>query len=292
MTSSWYTITLNFRLGIEESLTGRIGILHLHPMTLAEAHTKPLLSLSPLAALSSRLARFDISEFSLGMQRGGLPFPLFLRDRNGAKLFWDSWLETSVHRDVARFFKSSFDARIVFKILRKFKEAALRGENFSASLVDGIQARRLKHYLTAMEDIFLIRRLSCHDLGVGKDQWILFDSGLLSYLMTDQNSEGATLSLARTFLINELSAQCEYSNERLDLIYYKSTKGRPIDLIWKNLPLKLISQSNLKGIGWEERALAGAMKTLGATQGFLAAPIERPILSKKGISVVAWSWWS
>jgi predicted AAA+ superfamily ATPase len=226
------------------------------------------------------------------MEMGGLPFPCFLRDQSAMTLYWDAWLETTIYRDIARFFARAYDPRIILKILRQFKEAALRGEFFSSSLISGIQSRKLNSYLTAMEDTFLIRRISCHDQGVGKDLWVLFDSGLLRHLLSDVRSEGATLSIARTFLFNEISAQREYSGKRLELTYYKSAKGRPVDLILDNIPIQIITQSSLSGIGWQERALAGAMKTLGQTRGIIAAPVDHPIIGKKGISILPWSSWS
>lgn len=278
------------RLGIRESLTGRIGLLRLHPLTLAELHRKPFERLEVFP--TEERPRFDIVDFSSGMENGGLPFPCFLRDSASISLYWNAWLETTVYRDIARFFARSYDPRVTLAILSKIKEAALQGECFSASMLPRIQSRRLNSYLSAMEEVFLIRRLVCHEKGVGKDLWILFDSGLLRHLLGSARSEGASLSLARTFLLNEISARSEYSGEKLELTYYKSAKGRAVDLVWKGIPIQVIATSSLRGLGWQQRALAGAMKTLGQSRGIIAAPIDRPILEKTGISILPWSTWS
>ncbi len=278
------------RLDIRESLTGRIGLLHLHPLTLAELHQKPFRA--PEVFPKELTPRFEISEISEGLERGGLPFPCFLRDAAARNLYWSSWLETTIYRDIARFFKRSYDPRVTTKILRRMAEAALRGEYFSTDMVSDIQGRRLQSYLTAMEDVFLIRRMSCHELGVGRDRWFVFDSGLLHHLMGAQRSEGATLSLARVFILNEISALCEYASQRLELTYFKSMQGAPVDLVWDRIPIKITARASLKGVGWEKRSLEGAMKRLKSTRAVLVAPVDRPIIEKKGVSIVPWSMWS
>ncbi len=277
------------RLGIRESLTGRIGLFRLHPLTLAEVHQKPLLA---QVGLQNKAPRFSIDEFSSAMERGGLPFPAFLRDPQSVQLYWQSWLDTTVYRDIARFFKSAYDPRITMRILNKLRDCALNGGHFQIADLPSIQSRRLHSYLQAMEEAFLLRRLSCHEDGVGKDQWMLFDSGLLYHLFAGARSEGATLSLARTFLFNELSALAEYSGRRTELTYFKSSRGKPVDLVWDGIPIKLITSTSLKNLGWQTRALHGAMKALGVHQAAIVAPVSKPVIEKRGISILPWSYWS
>ncbi|MGK5086151.1 AAA family ATPase [Bdellovibrionota bacterium FG-2] len=278
------------RLDIRESLTGRIGMLHLHPLTLAELYQRPFRM--PEVFPVEQAPRFGVAEISEGLERGGLPYPCFLRAPAARSLYWSSWLETTIYRDIARFFKRSYDPRVTTKILKRAAEAASRGEYFSTQMVSDIQARRLQSYLTAMEDTFLMRRMSCSDVGVGKDHWYVFDSGLLNHLMGAQRSEGATLSLARSFILNEISAMCEYSGPRLELTYYKSMQGTPVDLVWNNVPIKITAKANLKGVGWDTRSLEGAMKKLRSPRAILVAPVDRPVIEKKGVSVLPWSMWS
>ena len=51
-----------------------------------------------------------------------------------------------------------------------------------------------------LEDIFLLRKkINCHPSGIGKEIWLLMDSGLATYLMGTMLGEGVTLSLVRHF---------------------------------------------------------------------------------------------
>jgi len=283
------------RIGIRESLTGRLGLLRLHPLTLAELQQHPFVRLpdDPIPKHRTALPRFDITTWSASMARGGLPVPCFIRDPSAASLYWESWLDTTIHRDLARFFSRNFEPRIPLRILKRLAETAAQGDYFEpVASIPEYTRRRLDSYLTAMEEIFLIRRIPVDPRGTGKSHWMVFDSGLLQYLLQNKRSEGATLSLCRTFLLNELSAHSEYGGRRFDPTYFKSSRGRPVDYVWKDLPIKIITSASLRAVGWEERAVAGAMKALGASRGILLAPIDRPIIEKKGISVLPWSMWS
>ena len=284
------------KLGIRESLTGRIGLLRLYPLTLAEQHQKSLQPIpkSPLEQVAPhRKPRFDIATFSAGLPMGGLPLPCFLRDTAAASLYWASWLDTTIHRDLARFFPRGFDPRVPLRILKRLAEASSQGELFDpVGSLKEFSRRKVLNYLVAMEEIFLLRRVSIDPRGVGKDHWMTFDSGLLQHLLKDRPSEGTTLSLVRTFLLNEVLANSEYSGIRPSLNYFKSARGTPVDWVWDDIPIKIITQSSLKSIGWQERAVLGAMKKLNSKRGILLAPIDQPIVEKKGISVLPWSVWS
>jgi predicted AAA+ superfamily ATPase len=278
------------RIGVRESLTGRIGLLRLYPLTLAEIHKEPLRE--PSARFSPDLPRFSIETFSATMARGGLPMPFFLRDAQAFSLYWQGWIDTTVHRDIARFFKRSYDPRITQKILRIICQRAVLGEMTEVGDLTGIQRRTALSYLEAMAGVFLVDRISCHDLGVGKDQFALFDSGLLNFLCGDIQSEGMTLSLARTAIRNELLAGREYAGRRLQLYYFKSSRGSVVDFVLDGVPIKVVTKAAVGKLGWDKRALQGAMKTLGSKHGYLAAPVDLVQRGEDGVHIVPWSYWS
>lgn len=256
-----------------ESLTGRIGTLRLYPLTLREA--------SPTDPLT-------ISLFTQAMKRGGLPVPMFLRDDESRRLYWDGWLETTFIRDLARAYGKGYDldfARLVLKEIAKQLAQGIYPEISQFSK----DPRKVKKYLTAMESIFLVTRIPCHETGIGRDHWIMGDSGLAAHLLKGHlGSEEATLTLARHCIFNEIAANHEYQLKRAPITYYKSARGEPIDFVVNNLPVKVIVKSG-GALGWYEKGLHGAIKTLGCTQGLLCAPIEKsdPI-KKNGISRVSW----
>lgn len=257
-----------------ESLTGRIGTIHLYPLTLREA--------------ISRDEKLSIDLFVKGMQRGGLPVPMFLRDDESRRLYWDGWLETTLIRDLARAYGKGYDLDLARLVMKEIASLLAEGVYPEISRFSK-DSRKVTKYLKAMESIFLLNRLPCHDKGKGRDHWLLGDSGLAAHLMRNRlGTEQATLTLARHSLYNELVANYEYRLEHPSISYFKSARGEPIDFVVNDLPIKVIVKSS-GALGWSEKGLKGAMKTLGSPQGFLCAPIEKsdPI-QKEGITRVSW----
>ena len=97
--------TFSAKIGIRESLTGRIGLHYLYPMTLAEAHQVEF-SAKRAAPLHRENCRFQQADALEQLASGGLPTPLFTRDPEERKSFLSNWLETTVVRDAARAFGS------------------------------------------------------------------------------------------------------------------------------------------------------------------------------------------
>jgi predicted AAA+ superfamily ATPase len=206
-------------------------------------------------------------------------------------------LETTVYRDLYRVFGRGYDPDIAERILGEFGKALREGE-WPSLRHFSIESRKVRKYLDAMQTIFLARKIPAHPQSVGGDVWMLLDSGLVRHVMKTDQGEGASLSLIRHSVINEISANFEYINKRPRLNFYRSAKGSPVDLICEDqeVMFKIIVQGRgaSKGLGWHERPLAGAMKTVGVSRGFLVSPIsEIEIPKKKGtIGLLPWSYWS
>lgn len=275
------------RLGIRESLTGRIGLLELFPMTLAELERAGRKTTTGSRFLPETVIKRAIV--------GGMPVPAFARDADQRRLYWNSWIDTTVSRDLAPFFRGRYDPDFSLKILTRMGEIFRNGELPTLRHFD-IPARKLRSYFEAMESIFLVRRIQCHEAGTGKEAWIFVDSGLAAYFMETTAGEESTLSLIRHFLWNEWGAAFSYIGKRFRRVYFKSAQGTPVDLVIDGIPYKIVPTVDaiLKRRKWEERALHGAMRTLGSEQGFLIAPVESPEFPKngRGIGVLPWGWWS
>lgn len=286
------------KIGIRESLTGRIGLIELFPMTLAELHDKSFRKIRDLSSplrLGHVVPRFESASLGLAALAGGMPVPAFMRDKEQRDLYWRSWLETTIFRDLSRFFSRGFDPDFAFLLLERMADILRQGElptlkHFS------YPARKVRTYLSAMEEIFLLRKINCHALGVGKEVWLLMDSGLAAYLMGVSHGENITLSLVRHFIWNEISAQAAYQGRRLTRVYYKSAQGSALDFVLDNVPFRIVP--NVTGFtqqrDWEERPLRGAMKKLGSPFGYLIGPADKAeIPTKKGdIGVLPWTAWS
>ena len=144
----------------------------------------------------------------------------------------------------------------------------------------------------------MIRRIRCHESqgGPARDAWVCTDSGLAHHLMGRKSGEGATLSLVRHFLWNEWLADAEVNLRRFARTYFRSAKGSPVDLVHEGIPYRIVvsEQDLARQQAWLIRPLAGAMKTLAASQGFLIGPtpsVVRPE-ENKGIGILPFGYWS
>lgn len=273
---------------IRESLTGRIGLCELSPMTLAEINELPF-SPERLLPIHRHKMRFGIENMALQTTKGGVPVPLFSRDTSIRNQYWKNWMATTLGRDLARVYGKGYDADFAEKIF--FDLIYFHEQNIFPSLGDfKYDSRRTRKYLTAFKSVFVVRSLSCHPTGTGKDIYYISDSGLVHAFLR-HTSESASLALTRIFILNEIMANTHYAGHTHHWTYFKSRTGSPIDLVWNQIPIKIIS--SLNQLGWEERSVEGAMKALQSKSGILAGPTDHISLQKnKAVSLVPWTFWS
>ncbi|MGK5088202.1 AAA family ATPase [Bdellovibrionota bacterium FG-2] len=276
---------------VRESLTGRIGLLQLHPFTLAEAHKKELVEIHPLPKTSPR---FSVEEFSQNMALGGLPVPLFTRDVKQRWNYFDQWVQTLLLRDLRHLIRGRYDPEFAQQILQEIGKILLRGE-LATNRTLPWPAAKIGKYLLAFENCFVLRKINPHPAGVGQSAYLFGDSGLAWFFMNQAKGEEGSLSLARHFLLNELFAGIEYNQSPVQntINYFQHAKSKPVDLVWNDIPMKMVISTRLTHLGWEERALEGAMKVLKQKSAYLIAPVEKshPV-NRKGIGVLSWSAWS
>ncbi|MEO5969792.1 MAG: AAA family ATPase [Bdellovibrionia bacterium] len=282
------------KLGIRESLTGRIATLQLFPLTLSEAHQLPLQVARTEGPIHSLNVRFPSDQAMNALTQGGLPVPMFMRDSATRALYFDQWIETALLRDLARVYGRNYDMDIAVSILERM--GGLMREGRMPGLGDfKTEKRKLRNYLSAMESIFLLKRIPCHEAGTGLDRWIFGDAGLAAHFIKTLHGEEVTLSLARQFVFNEILANTQYSGHRMHPRYFKSAQAKEaVDLIWNDIPIKIVHAppGNIP-LGWYEKPVLGAMKKLGSKIGLIVAPVDRADLPKsKGIGIVPWTYWS
>ena len=285
------------KIGIRESLTGRIGLLRLRPFCYGELHQLPPLdsgSRSFVEKIDQIKPRCTSSDVSKSMQLGGMPGVAFMRDAEHRDVYWKSWLDTTLTRDVPRIFKRSYDPDVALGILNRMGQVLADGElptlhHFSQP------ARLLRQYFSSFEEVFLVDRIPVHESGKGNDVWLAGDSGLAGYLMSIAGRKPSQLSLVRHFLWNEWYIRHHQQDMLRTFQYYKSAQGSPIDAIIDGVPILVTDDASAVGrrLQWLERPLRGAMKTLGAKHAVIVAPIDHIITAKSndGIAVVPWSVW-
>jgi predicted AAA+ superfamily ATPase len=222
----------------------------------------------------------------------GMPGALFTRDLEHLKMYWASWLETTLTRDLPLLFKRNYDPDVALAILNRMLEMLREGELPSLNHFHQ-PARILRNYLDALSQIFVVDRISCHPAGFGKEVWLFGDGGLASYLMGKTDGLSAQKSLVRQFLNNEWRVHQTLENELNVHTYYKSAQGSPVDAIFQNVPILISSDASeiSSRLSWVERPIRGAMKKLGAKTGIITGPVDKIIAAKDndGVSVVPWS---
>ncbi len=285
------------KLGIRESLTGRIGVVELLPLLLSELHGEPFEGAIGFASIQP--PRFGLDRIMPALRSGGMPVPAFLRDSGQREAYWRSWLETALLRDLATFFPRGYDPDFAMSLLRRMATVMREGELPTLKHFRW-PARRVRTHLSAMREMFLVRQISCHPEGIGKETWLFMDSGLAAHLMGAVGGslagEGPTLTLARHFLWNEWAGQELYRGKAFPREYYKSAQGSPVDALLDGVPVRIVASAADVGrrLKWEERPILGAMKKIGAKFGYLVAPVERAVPPPKrgGVGVLPWGSWS
>ena len=289
------------KIGIRESLTGRIGILRLYPFTLAEAHQLPF-DRSRTKPNHSQKTRLNTEEFSKQLTRGGLPVPLFSRDVEVRKFYFKEWLETTVHRDLPRAFGRNYDADFTWSLLEQFGKVMKEGDLATVQSFKQ-DSRKVKRYLDALADVFLIYKVPCHEEGVGRDAWMISDVGIANQMMNHASGEGVLLSQVRIQIMNEIIANTHYAGESFRPVYYKTARGHPVDLIWNDHAIK-VSVSKRSQLSYDQRPVENCVKKLKLKGAYIATPYDSVAMDqpkaksrmkseiKSEIKVVSWSQWS
>ena len=230
------------KTGIRESMTGRIGLLHLFPMTIAETCTVD--SGTYWGNETSRaIAKVDLDQFERALERGGMPGMCFLRNEYEWRSAIQLWTETTCFRDLARLksMKKDFDGDLAFAIL-----AALAQCDEPTALQVSRKVKRdrrvVQRYLDGFCVILVLRRLTPHGAGVGDNHYLLLDPGISSYLEASREVQ------LRSHVLKEALAHLVAAGFPLPrLEYYRNarTSRVPIVLTWprsKGAPKNLAIQ--------------------------------------------------
>jgi predicted AAA+ superfamily ATPase len=287
------SVAFSAKIGIRESLTGRIGINHLYPMCFAEVKQLPQKMLKDgNAFLNFKEARVSIEDFVPQMFLGGLPVPAFICEASMRSEYWNSWVETSLVRDVAKFYGKGFDSEYCLSLVRMMSRAFLDGEPMSLSYIDG-DKRKARRYIEAMENNFFLRKISMHELGTGGDYWIFGDAGLAYHLASKKIGPELSLTIARHYILNEIFCLNEYQGHPLPKRCFKSPKGPIIDFVWNNIPIKIVNENvTPTTMEYHQRSVLGAMKKLDSKRGLILAPVNIVHLPKSGVCLLPWSYFS
>ena len=215
--------------GIRESLTGRIGILRLYPLTFNELYSRDELGSywsHPITKTKEIKASLPANAFEMKLNRGGMPGLCFIRDDLEFAASCDMWIETTCYRDLQQVQLGKIDGSLGQALL---SEIARQTEPTLPTLAKALRkdARVISRYLQALEAVLVIHRIEPHPAGVGKAIYCLCDVGIASHLGASREN------LIKVHLLLEALALFEAQGwGRPKVYYYRNEKTSRVPLIF------------------------------------------------------------
>ena len=242
----WMTGSQIFRLmrGVQESLAGRVALLHMSPMSQREIIGAPCVpfttDLSRLLSEQDLIQPVTTPELFARLWRGSMPglisgqFP----DRN---IFYSSYLSTYVERDV-RDLSGSVDALKFNRFVTAVAARCSQLLNYKALADDAdIDMPTAKNWINILETLGIIFLLHPYSNNVLKrtiktPKVYFYDTGLVCYLTrwsSPEVAESGAMSgaLLENYTVSEIMKS--YQNAGLEpyLYFYRDRDAKEIDVI-------------------------------------------------------------
>lgn len=210
------------KVGIRESLTGRIGILRLFPLTFAETQSQPFSN----SWVKNRpiVKNIDIVKIRKRVLQGGMPGICFLREVEERSASFAAWLDTTCYRDLQSIRGAKLSGELAQQILACLAKLALPTVANVAKILKQ-DARRIKSHIEALEALFVLVAVSPHYSGVGKTQYFIFDSGLAHDLGSSE------INCYKIWVLNEILAQYEATGIKVKIYSYFSSHQSLVDFV-------------------------------------------------------------
>ena len=241
----WLTGSQIYRLmrGVQESLAGRVALLHLSPLSQREITGMPAkpfaVDFDTLLAESKTISPVDVPHMYERIWKGCMPG--LLSGQIERDIFYSSYLSTYLERDV-RELSGAIDA---LKFNRFVTAAAARCSqlvNYTALAEDAdIDIQTAKSWLNILETLGIVFLLHPYSNNVLKrtirtPKLYFYDTGLVCYLTRWSSAEVAECgamsgALLENFTVSELMKS--YQNEGLSpyLYFYRDRDAKEIDVI-------------------------------------------------------------
>ena len=243
----WMTGSQLFKMmeGVQESLAGRVALLHLSPMSQSEILHCP--AAGPfrvdLNALQERQQHCPVCDTPTMYQRifrGGMP-ALVTGQYTNANLFYSSYIDTYMERDVRRL-SSGIDSLKFLRFLRATAARAGQQVNYKGiaddAEIDQATAKSWLHILEALGIIFLLHPYSNNLLKrtVSTPKLYFYDTGLVCYLTRWTSPETAMAgamngALLENFTVSEVMKSYQNAGQEPFLYYYRDSDAKEIDLL-------------------------------------------------------------
>jgi len=260
----WLTGSQQFHLmkNVSESLAGRVAILDLQGLSQSEKNNNPNMDsfLPTKDYLNGRdkiCQKFDLLKLYEIIWKGSFP-EVFLLNKNQWELFYTSYIQTYIERDVRDLVQVK-NKKTFFKFLQIIAARTGQLVNYSdlANSI-GIDLKTVKSWISILEASRLIYILEPYYSNLTKrltktQKLYFLDTGLCCYLTGWDNSkvlEKGAMSgeIFETYVISEMLKSYWHNGKRAPFFFYRDKEKREIDLlIYKNgtlYPIEIKKKSN------------------------------------------------
>ena len=243
----WLTGSQLFKMmeGVQESLAGRVALLHLSPLSQSEIMKRPpeppfRLELPLLSERQNGRQMLNTPEVFQHIHQGGMP-ALVTGTYSNASIFYSSYIDTYMERDVRRL-SNDIDSLKFLRFLRSVAARTSQQVNYKGiaddAEIDQTTAKNWLHVLEALGIIFLLEPYSNNVLKrtVSTPKLYFYDSGIVCYLTRWSSPETAmegamSGALLENYTVAEIIKTYQNAGQEPFLYYYRDKDAREIDLI-------------------------------------------------------------
>lgn len=243
----WLTGSQLFKMmeGVQESLAGRVALLHLSPLSQSEIMKRPpeppfSLELPLLSERQNGRQMLNTPEVFQHIHQGGMP-ALVTETYSNASIFYSSYIDTYMERDVRRL-SNDIDSLKFLRFLRSVAARTSQQVNYKGiaddAEIDQTTAKNWLHVLEALGIIFLLEPYSNNVLKrtVSTPKLYFYDSGIVCYLTRWSSPETAmegamSGALLENYTVAEIIKTYQNAGQEPFLYYYRDKDAREIDLI-------------------------------------------------------------
>jgi predicted AAA+ superfamily ATPase len=299
----WITSSQQFNLmaNVTESLAGRVGILNLQGFSQAEKDnmpdTVPFLPAEKFLAKKEKTNKGTKKIFHR-IWKGSYP-ALFKASDKDWNLFYDSYMQTYIERDVKQIIKVSNELLFVnfIRALAARTSQMLNYANIAGEI--GINETTVKSWLSILQTSGLIYLLQPYSGNLTnriiKTPKVYFlDTGLVCYLTkwnTPETLENGALSgaILETYTVSEILKSYWHNGKSAAIYFYRDKDKREVDIILeengKLYPLEVKQKTNPNTDDLKNFAVLSRFRKKAAPGGVLClAPTHLP-LGKKDYAI-------
>ena len=242
----WMTGSQIFRLmrGVQESLAGRVALLHMSPLSQREIMGVPCVPFDTdfdrLLAEKEQLPAVTAPELFERLWLGSMP-GIVSRQYPDRNVFYSSYLSTYVERDV-RDLSGSVDALKFTRFITAVAARASQLLNYNALAEDAdIDIQTAKAWINILETLGIIFLLHPYSNNVLKrtiktPKVYFYDTGLVCYLTrwsSPEVAESGAMSgaLLENYTVSEIMKSYQNAGREPYLYFYRDRDAKEIDVI-------------------------------------------------------------